>query len=181
MTTPAPEKTTRRRRPRRQPPRERPRLRLGLTGWVVSWLVPTAVMGGLLLGLSFVPGLDDDGFLTPLIPLIGGAAVGVGIPGTLLVTWLYRHHLNPTLHVLGYVVVGLLYGPIVLLAGTGGLMPMLIPLVGFPAGVLLGVGRWAAQPLATVEDPSAEDPSSTTEDETDDAAHDAAAPAADRI
>ncbi|GAA3066464.1 MULTISPECIES: hypothetical protein [Actinomycetes] len=157
MTTPAPEKTTRRRRPRRQPPAQRPRLRLGFAGWVVSWLVPTFVMGGLLLGLSFVPGLDDDGFLTPLIPLIGGAAVGIGIPGTLLVTWLYRHHLNPTLHVLGYVVVGLLYGPVVLLAGTGGLMPMLIPLVGFPAGVLLGVGRWAAQPLATVIDPATDE------------------------
>ncbi|GAB3187065.1 hypothetical protein [Nesterenkonia suensis] len=157
MTTPAPEKTTRRRRPRRQSPARRPRLRLGVAGWVVSWLLPTAVMGGLLLGLSFVPGLDEEGFLTPLIPLIGGAAVAVGIPGTLLVTWLYRHHLNPTLHVLGYVVVGLLYGPIVLLAGTGGLMPMLIPLVGFPAGVLLGIGRWAAQPLATVTDPAAGD------------------------
>lgn len=153
MTTPAPEKTPRRRRPRRSPPTERPRLRLGFTGWVVSWLLPTAVMGGLLLGLTFVPGLDDDGFLTPLIPLIGGAAVAVGIPGTLLVTWVLRHHLSPVLHVLGYVLVGLLYGPVVLFAGTAGLLPMLIPLVGFPAGVLLGLGRWIAQPLTTVEEP----------------------------
>lgn len=133
-------------------------MRLGLTGWVISWLGPTAVMGALLLGLSFVPGLDEDGFLTPLIPLIAAAAVAVGIPGTLLVNRLYRHHLNVTLHVLGYVVVGLLYGPVMLFAGTGGLMPMLIPLVGFPAGILLGAGRWVAQPFAEVYDPSAEEP-----------------------
>ncbi|GAA1173746.1 hypothetical protein [Nesterenkonia xinjiangensis] len=168
MTTPAPEKTARRRRPRQHRPTHRARLRLGVTGWVVSWLLPTAVMGGLLLGLSFVPGLDDQGFLTPLIPLIGGAAVAVGIPGTLLVSWLYRHHLNPSVHVLGYALVGLLYGPVVLLAGTGGLMPMLIPLVGFPAGVLLGVGRWAAQPLTTVEDPADRTPTAAAEGRDDD-------------
>lgn len=157
MTTPAPEKTTARRRPARtEDAGPRPRVRLGLTGWVISWLGPTAAMGALLLGLTFVPGLDDEGFLTPLIPLIAGAAVGVGIPGTLLVNWLYRHHLNVVLHVLGYVVVGLLYGPVMLFAGTGGLMPMLIPLVGFPSGLLLGAGRWIAQPLATVEDPGAQ-------------------------
>lgn len=155
MTTPAPEKTTARRLPARvKESGPKPRMVLGLTGWVVSWLIPTAVMGALLLGLSFVPGLDDDGFLTPLIPLIAGAAVGIGVPGTLLVNWLYRHHLNLTLHVLGYVVVGLLYGPVMLFAGVGGLMPMLIPLVGFPAGILLGAGRWIAQPLARIQDPN---------------------------
>lgn len=155
MTTPAPERTAQRRRPARRPDTgPKPRLRLGFTGWVISWLVPTAVMGALLLVLSFIPGLDDDGFLTPLIPLIGGAAVGVGIPGTLLVTWLYRHHVNMVVHVLGYALVGLLYGPVVLLAGTAGLMPMLIPLVGFPAAVLLAMGRWVAQPLARLEDPT---------------------------
>ncbi|MDO5492504.1 MAG: hypothetical protein Q4F53_02685 [Nesterenkonia sp.] len=162
MTTPAPEKSVRRRRRRTaSPDRPRPRLRMGLTAWAVSWLVPTALTGAVLLGLSFVPGLDDDGFLTPLIPLIGGAAVVIGIPGTLLVTRLYRHHLSPVVHVLGYVLVGLLYGPVVLLAGTGGLMPMLIPMIGFPAGVLLGVGRWIAQPLVRVEDPFAEAEAST--------------------
>ncbi len=165
MTTPAPEKTTARRRPARaKETGPRPRLRLGLTGWVISWLGPTAVMGALLLGLSFVPGLDEDGFLTPLIPLIAAAAVGVGIPGTLLVNRLYRHHMNVTLHVLGYVAVGLLYGPVMLFAGTAGLMPMLIPLVGFPAGILLGAGRWVAQPFATIDDPSAE---GTTDEETE--------------
>lgn len=155
MTTPAPEKSARR-RSRRAAAADRPRLRMGLTAWAVSWLVPTALTGVVLLALSFVPGLDDDGFLAPLIPLIGGAAVAVGIPGTLLVSWFYRHHLSPVVHVLGYVLVGLLYGPVVLLAGTGGLMPMLIPMVGFPAGVLLGLGRWVAQPLVRVEDPHAE-------------------------
>lgn len=157
MTTPAPEKSTRRRRSTRRTAAvgPRPRLRMGLTAWAVSWLVPTALTGALLLGLSFVPGLDAEGYLTPLIPLIGGAAVVVGIPGTLLVTWWYRHHLSPVVHVLGYVLVGLLYGPVMLVAGTGGLLPMLIPIIGFPAGVLLGVGRWIAQPLVRVEDPAA--------------------------
>lgn len=124
-----------------------------MVGWTVSWLVPTALMGLILLGLSFFPGLDGQGYLTPLIPLLAAAAVVVGIPGTLLVSWLLRHHLNPVVHVMGYVLVGLLYGPVVLVAGTGGLMPMLIPIVGFPAGVLLGVGRWIAQPLAKTEEP----------------------------
>jgi len=155
MTTPAPEKTTRRRRPPKQKTRTpKPVLRLGIAGWIVSWLVPTAVMGGLLLALGFVPGLDEDGFLAPLIPLIGAAAVVVGIPGTLLVTWLYRHQPSPMVHILGYVLVGLLYGPVVLVAGAGGLVPMLIPLIGFPAGMLLGIGRWMAQPLARVDYPT---------------------------
>ncbi|GAA1825973.1 hypothetical protein [Nesterenkonia flava] len=157
MTTPAPEKTSARRRPRSSAPAgPRPRLRLGLAGWAVAWLIPTMIMGAVLLGLSFVPGLDGDGYLTPLIPLIGAAAVVVGIPGTLLVNWIYRHHLNPVVHVLGYVVVGLLYGPVILFGGVGGLMPMLIPVIGFPAGVLLGLGRWVAQPMARIEDPAAE-------------------------
>lgn len=152
MTTPAPQKTTGRRRSAAAS-RPRAQLRLGWLGWALSWLVPTALMGGLLLGLSFVPGLDAEGFLAPLIPLLGGAAVIIGIPGTLLVSWLLRHQLNPVTHVLGYVVIGLLYGPVVLIAGAGGLLPMLIPLVGFPAGVLLGMGRWIAQPLSRVDTP----------------------------
>ncbi|GFZ81321.1 hypothetical protein [Nesterenkonia alkaliphila] len=154
MTTPAPERTTRRRRPAGERPHSaRPQLKLGLTGWTVSWLVPTALMGAVLLALSFFPGLDGEGYLTPLIPLLGAAAVVVGIPGTLLVSWLLRHHLNPVVHMLGYVLVGLLYGPVVLFAGASGLMPMLIPIIGFPAGILLGIGRWIAQPLATVTHP----------------------------
>ncbi|NDK31215.1 hypothetical protein [Nesterenkonia haasae] len=155
MTTPAPEKSAgRRRRGTTSPDSPRPRLTLGAVGWTVSWLVPTALMGAILLGLSFVPGLDGEGYLTPLIPLLAAAAVVVGIPGTLLVSWLLRHHLNPVAHALGYILVGLLYGPVVLFAGAGGLIPMLIPIVGFPAGVLLGLGRWIAQPLARVEQPA---------------------------
>lgn len=137
-------------------------LRLGLAGWIVSWLIPTAVMGGLLIALSFIPGLNEDGFLAPLIPLIAAAAVVVGIPGTLLVNWLYRHQLRPTVHILGYVLVGLLYGPVVLVVGAGGLVPMLIPLIGFPAGILLGIGRWMAQPLARVTDPTEDDAEALT-------------------
>lgn len=175
MTTPAPEKTPRRRRPRRRPDDAgpRPRLRLGLLGWTVSWLLPTAIMGAALLSLTLVPGLDAEGYLAPLIPLIGGAAVVVGIPGTLLVGWFYRHHLNPVIHVLGYVLVGLLHGPAVLLAGAEGLVPMLIPIVGFPAGILLGAGRWIAQPLARVEDPTAEDPTAEDAEGDDDVETDA--------
>lgn len=108
-------------------------------------------MGALLLGASFLPGLDGEGFLTPLIPLLAGAAVAVGIPGTLLIGWMLRHQLNPVAHALGYMVVGLLYGPLVLVTGAGGLVPMLIPIIGFPAGILLGLGRWIAQPLARVD------------------------------
>lgn len=153
MTTPAPQKTTGRRPARlaRADDRPRPRLRLGAAGWLVSWLVPTALMGAVLLGASFIPGLDGEGFLAPLIPLLAGAAVVVGIPGTLLISWLLRHQLNPVAHALGYMVVGLLYGPLVLIIGAGGLVPMLIPVIGFPAGILLGLGRWIAQPLARVE------------------------------
>lgn len=156
MTTPAPEKTAGRRRrssPRGRQPEtlHRPTHRLSRTGWLVSWLLPTLLMGALLLGLSFVPGLSGAGFLTPLIPVLAGAALAVGIPGTLLVGYLLRHQLNTTVHVLGYVVVGLLYGPVVLIAGSGGLMPMLIPLVGFPAGIMLGAARWAVQPLARID------------------------------
>ncbi|MBE1515551.1 hypothetical protein [Nesterenkonia halotolerans] len=180
MTTPAPEKTTRRRRPSQRASTEpRPVLRLGFAGWIVSWLIPTAVMGGLLLALSLMPGLDGEGFLAPLIPLIGAAAVVVGIPGTLLVTWLFRHQPRPTVHILGYVLVGLLYGPVVLVVGAGGLVPMLIPLIGFPAGILLGLGRWMAQPLTRVDDPEREattpglDASQTTKDpQTKDPEHD---------
>lgn len=154
MTTPAPAKNTGRRRPRTASSAPRgPQLKLGLVGWSVSWLLPTAIMGAVLLGLSFVPGMDADGFLTPLIPLLAAAAVVVGVPGTLLVSWLLRRQLNPVVHVLGYVLVGLLYGPVVLFAGAGGLVPMLIPIIGFPAGILLGAGRWIAQPLARVEAP----------------------------
>lgn len=151
VTTPAP--ASGRRKPRSRTVLNRPQLRVGVTGWLVSWLVPTALMGGVLLGLSFVPGLDGDGFLTPLIPLLAGASVVVGVPGTMLICWLLRHQLNPVVHVLGYVLVGLLYGPVVLISGAGGLLPMLIPLVGFPAGILLGLGRWIAQPLARIETP----------------------------
>lgn len=153
MTTPVPQKTTGRRQHRlaSADDQPRPRLRLGATGWLVSWLIPTALMGAVLLGMSFVPGLDGDGFLTPLIPMLAGAAVVVGIPGTLLIGWLLRHQLNPVAHALGYMVVGLLYGPLVLISGAGGLVPMLIPMIGFPAGILLGLGRWIAQPLARIE------------------------------
>ena len=42
--------------------------------------------------------------------------------------------------------------------GAGGVLPMLIPVIGFPAGVLMGLGRMAARPLVDVVTPGAEDP-----------------------
>ena len=56
---------------------------------------------------------------------------------------------------------------LLLLAGAQGLVPMLIPIVGFPAGILLGAGRWIAQPLTRVEDPTAEDAEGDDDVETD--------------
>ncbi|GAB3842604.1 hypothetical protein [Nesterenkonia populi] len=159
MTTPAPERTAGRRRPKKQTG-PRPHLRLSWTAWLLAWLAPTLLMGVLLLGAGLLPewlDLDwDMEFLAPLIPYIGGAAVVVGVPGTLLVGWLLRHQLNPLVHVLGWVLVGLLYGPVILLAGASGLVPMLIPIIGFPAGVLMGLSRWLAQTMAYVIDPAEE-------------------------
>ncbi|WP_146341254.1 hypothetical protein [Nesterenkonia sp. NBAIMH1] len=157
MTTPAPERPAGRRRSSRRASASRPVLRLSWTAWLLAWLAPTLLMGTLLLGAGLLPqwlDLDwDMEFIAPLIPYIGAAAAVVGIPGTLLVGWLLRHELNPLVHVLGWVVVGLLYGPVILAAGAGGLVPMLIPIIGFPAGVLMGISRWLAQTMAYVTVP----------------------------
>jgi hypothetical protein len=77
----------------------------------------------------------------------------IGLPLCLLVNWLFRFKLNQWIHVLGYALVGMLYGLAVLFSGVGGLVPMLIPVVGFPAAVLMALGRALARPLVTVVRP----------------------------
>ena len=59
--------------------------------------------------------------------------------------------LNQWVHVLAYALVGMLYGLVVLTQGAGGILPMLIPVIGFPAAVLMGLGRLAARPLVRLE------------------------------
>ncbi|WP_258933588.1 hypothetical protein [Nesterenkonia pannonica] len=114
-------------------------------------------MGTLLLGAGLLPQwLDLDWnmeFIAPLIPYIGAAAAVVGIPGTLLVGWLLRHELNPLVHVLGWVVVGLLYGPVILAVGCRRPGADADSHHRLPAGVLMGISRWLAQTMAYVTVP----------------------------
>lgn len=153
MTTPIPEKPSRRQRARVQDA-ERPRLRLGLMGFLVAWLLPNLVMAVVVMVLGLIPDLQAYGSLSPLLTVVGVAGLVIGLPLCLLVNWLFRHQLNQWVHVMGYALVGMLYGLAVLLYGGSGLLPMLIPLIGFPAAVLMAVGRTLARPLATVEDPN---------------------------
>ena len=153
MTTPIPEKPSRRQRARVQDA-ERPRLRLGLMGFLVAWLLPNLVMAVVVMVMGLIPDLQAYGSLSPLLTVVGVAGLVIGLPLCLLVNWLFRHQLNQWVHVMGYALVGMLYGLAVLLYGGSGLLPMLIPLIGFPAAVLMAVGRTLARPLATVEDPN---------------------------
>ena len=88
--------------------------------------------------------------------MVGLAGLVVGLPLCLLVNWAFRHVLNQWVHVLAYALVGMLYGLVVLTQGAGGILPMLIPVIGFPAAVLMGLGRTAARPLVTVVTPDAD-------------------------
>ena len=81
----------------------------------------------------------------------------VGLPLCLLVNWAFRHVLNQWVHVLAYALVGMLFGLVVLTQGAGGILPMLIPVIGFPAGILMGLGRLAARPLVKVVGGAEED------------------------
>ncbi|MDI3329302.1 MAG: hypothetical protein QJR09_01035 [Micrococcus sp.] len=152
MTTPIPVKPSRRRRST-VPAGSRPRLKMSLYGFLVAWLVPNLLMAGIVLVLTLVPALQAYGSLTPLLSIVGLAGMVIGLPLCLLVNWLFRFKLNQWIHVLGYALVGMLYGLAVLFAGVGGLVPMLIPVVGFPAAVLMALGRTLARPLVTVVRP----------------------------
>ena len=78
------------------------------------------------------------------------AGLVIGLPLCMLVNRAFRHVLNQWVHVLAYAMVGMLYGLVVLAQGVGGVLPMLIPVIGFPAAVLMGLGRLAARPLVDV-------------------------------
>lgn len=155
MTTPIPEKPSRRDRARARD-EHRPRLSLGLMGFLVAWLLPNLVMAIVVMVLGLIPDLQVYGSLAPLLSVVGVAGLVIGLPLCLLITWLFRHQLNQWVHVMGFALVGMLYGLAVLVYGGAGLVPMLIPLIGFPAAVLMALGRTLARPLARVVHPGTE-------------------------
>ena len=152
MTTPVPEKydSTPRRRKSSEP---RPRLSMSIYGFLVAWLVPNIVMAGIVVILNIMPIADTVGDLTPLLTLVGLSGLVLGLPLALLANWLLRYQLNQSIHVLAYAVIGMFYGLTVLTAGGEGLIPLLIPLVGFPAAILMALGRWAASSFVHVIEP----------------------------
>ena len=85
--------------------------------------------------------------------MVGIAGLVVGLPLCLLVNWAFRHVLNQWVHVLAYALIGMLYGLVVLTQGAAGILPMLIPVIGFPAAVLMALGRTAARPLVRTVTP----------------------------
>ena len=96
------------------------------------------------------------GDLAPLLTIVGLSGLILGLPLALLTNWLLRHQLNQSVHILAYAVIGMLYGLTVLLAGGEGLIPLLIPLVGFPAAILMALGRWTASSFVHVIEPAGE-------------------------
>ncbi|MFC0582230.1 hypothetical protein [Micrococcoides hystricis] len=156
----------------RSVPTERPTLKLTLVGYVIAWLVPTIIMAAIVFALSVIPGLRIAEVVLSLLPIIAISSLAIGLPGTLLVNWIFRHQLNQWVHVFGYAIVGMLYGLTVLFSAIGGSVPLLIPYIGFPAGILLALGRIMAFRFTVVEDPSAESAEQPT-DEQDSAVQDA--------
>lgn len=154
MTTPAPVKSSARarRKAARAAAGPRPRLQMSIYGFMVAWLIPNLLMAAIVLVLTLIPSLQEFGSLTPLLTVVGIAGLVVGLPLCLLVNWVFRHVLNQWVHVLAYALVGMLFGLVVLTQGAGGILPMLIPVIGFPAGILMGLGRMAARPLVRVVD-----------------------------
>ena len=167
MTTPAPVKSTARARRRAARSGPRPQLRMGLNGFLVAWLLPNLVMAALVAVLAVVPGLQAFGSLAPLLTVVGVAGLVVGLPLCLLVNQAFRHVLNQWVHVLAYALIGMLYGLVVLTQGAAGILPMLIPVIGFPAAVLMALGRMAARPLVRVVTPGEEPAAGPAEDHED--------------
>ncbi|UTX34944.1 hypothetical protein NNL26_01420 [Micrococcus luteus] len=153
MTTPAPVASAARARRRAARSGPRPQLHMGLNGFLVAWLLPNLVMAAVVAILAVVPGLQAFGSLTPLLTVVGVAGLVVGLPLCLLVNWAFRHVLNQWVHVLAYALIGMLYGLVVLTQGAAGILPMLIPVIGFPAAVLMALGRTAARPLVRTATP----------------------------
>lgn len=132
------------------PAEQRPTLKLTLVGYVIAWLLPTLLMAAIVFAMSVMPGLRIAPIVLSLLPIIAISSVAVGLPGTLIVNWVFRHQLNQWVHVFGYAIVGMLYGLTVLFSEIGGSVPLLIPYIGFPAGVLLALGRILARPFTVV-------------------------------
>lgn len=152
MTTPVPEKYDS--TPKRHRKHEaRPRLSMSVYGFLLAWLVPNIVMAGIVVILNLLPLSDAVGDLTPILTLVGISGLVLGLPLALLTNWVFRYQLNQSIHILAYALIGMLYGLTVLTAGGEGLIPLLIPLVGFPAAILMALGRWAASSFVDVIDP----------------------------
>lgn len=143
-----------------------PTIRLTLVGYVVAWLAPTLAMSAIIFILSAVDNLAIAPIILSILPTVAIASVAIGLPGTLLVNWVFRHQLKQSVHVLGYAIVGMLYGLTVLFNEIGGAVPLLIPYIGVPAAILLALGRLAARPLVTITYPEkSETPSTELEPE----------------
>ena len=126
---------------------------MSIYGFLLAWLVPNIVMAGLVVILNLLPLSDTVGDLTPLLTLVGLAGLVLGLPLALFANWLLRYQLNQSVHILAYALIGMLYGLTVLTAGGEGLLPLLIPLVGFPAAILMALGRWSASAFTHVVEP----------------------------
>jgi len=126
---------------------------MSIYGFLLAWLVPNIVMAGIVVILNLLPLSDTVGDLTPLLTLVGLSGLVLGLPLALLANWLLRYQLNQSVHVLAYAVIGMFYGLTVLFAGGEGLLPLLIPLIGFPAAILMALGRWAASSFVHVVEP----------------------------
>lgn len=152
MTTPVPEKYDSAPK-RRRNTGPKPRLSMSIYGFLLAWLVPNIVMATIVVILNLLPISDTVGDLTPLLTLVGLSGLALGLPLALLTNWLLRHQLNQSVHILAYAIIGMLYGLTVLTTGGEGLIPLLIPLVGFPAAILMALGRWVASTFVEVIDP----------------------------
>lgn len=126
---------------------------MSIYGFLLAWLVPNIVMATIVVILNLLPISDTVGDLTPLLTLVGLSGLALGLPLALLTNWLLRHQLNQSVHILAYAIIGMLYGLTVLTTGGEGLIPLLIPLVGFPAAILMALGRWVASTFVEVIDP----------------------------
>ncbi|GAA2032118.1 hypothetical protein GCM10009720_10510 [Yaniella flava] len=152
MTTPVPEKydSAPKRRKNTDP---KTRLSMSIYGFLLAWLVPNILMAGIVVILNLMPLADTVGDLTPLLTLVGLSGLVLGLPLALLTNWLLRHQLNQSIHILAYAIIGMLYGLTVLTSGGEGLIPLLIPIIGFPAAILMALGRWAATSFVHVIEP----------------------------
>lgn len=126
---------------------------MSIYGFLLAWLVPNIVMAGVVVILNLLPLSDVVGDLTPLLTLVGLSGLVLGLPLALLANWVLRYQLNHAVHILAYALIGMLYGLTVLTAGGEGLIPLLIPLVGFPAAILMALGRWSASAFVRVIEP----------------------------